>query len=93
MVSIFKWAAVAVLGELPRHGDGALAVCGKAGTRTKATLPCVHAIDLAMLAAAGFGVAFHAKPAVRAAAAQRIECGDLTGLLFLQGFEVSDFAQ
>ncbi|MED5518648.1 MAG: phosphoserine phosphatase SerB, partial [Pseudomonadota bacterium] len=28
--------------------------------------------DLAMLAAAGFGVAFHAKPAVRAAAAQRI---------------------
>ncbi|MEC8674842.1 MAG: phosphoserine phosphatase SerB [Pseudomonadota bacterium] len=49
--------------------------------------------DLAMLAAAGFGVAFHAKPAVRAAAAQRIECGDLTGLLFLQGFEVSDFAQ
>ena len=44
-------AAVAVLGELPRHGDGALAVCGKAGTRTKATLPCVHAIDLAMLAA------------------------------------------
>ena len=49
--------------------------------------------DLAMLAAAGFGVAFHAKPAVRAAAAQRIECGDLTGLLFLQGFELSDFAQ
>lgn len=49
--------------------------------------------DLAMLAAAGFGVAFHAKPAVRAAAAQRIECGDLTGLLFLQGFDVSDFAQ
>ena len=48
---------------------------------------------LAMLAAAGFGVAFHATPAVRAAAAQRIECGDLTGLLFLQGFEVSDFAQ
>ena len=39
------------------------------------------------------GVAFHAKPAVRAAAAQRIRCGDLTGLLFLQGFEVSDFAQ
>ncbi|MEC8847056.1 MAG: phosphoserine phosphatase SerB [Pseudomonadota bacterium] len=49
--------------------------------------------DLAMLAAAGFGVAFHAKPAVRAAAAQRIEYGDLTGRLFLQGFEVSDFAQ
>ena len=49
--------------------------------------------DLAMLAAAGFGVAFYGKPAVRAAAAQRIEYGDLTGLLFLQGFEVSDFAQ
>ena len=30
--------------------------------------------DLAMLAAAGLGVAFQAKPAVRAAAAQRIEC-------------------
>jgi len=49
--------------------------------------------DLAMLAAAGFGVAFYGKPAVRAAAAQRIEYGDLTGLLFLQGFEVSDFAR
>ena len=49
--------------------------------------------DLAMLVAAGFGVAFYAKPMVRAAAAQRIDCGDLTGLLFLQGFEVSDFAQ
>ncbi|MGB1006782.1 MAG: phosphoserine phosphatase SerB, partial [Thalassobaculaceae bacterium] len=36
--------------------------------------------DLAMLAAAGLGVAFKAKPAVRAAAAQRIDHGDLTGL-------------
>lgn len=42
--------------------------------------------DLAMLQAAGLGVAFRAKPAVREAAGFRIEHGDLTGLLYLQGY-------
>ncbi|MEQ8814571.1 MAG: phosphoserine phosphatase SerB [Thalassobaculum sp.] len=46
--------------------------------------------DLAMLQAAGIGVAFRAKPAVREAAGFRIDHGDLSGLLYLQGYRESD---
>ncbi|MFM8800301.1 MAG: HAD hydrolase family protein [Tagaea sp.] len=42
--------------------------------------------DLAMLGAAGMGVAFRAKPVVAAQAKLRIDHGDLTALLFLQGY-------
>ncbi len=42
--------------------------------------------DLAMLGEAGLGVALHAKPAVAAAAHVRIDHGDLTALLYLQGY-------
>ena len=42
--------------------------------------------DLAMLGEAGLGVAFHAKPAVAAAARARVDHGDLTALLFMQGY-------
>ena len=42
--------------------------------------------DLPMLAAAGLGVAFHAHAAGAAAASVRIDHGDLTALLFLQGY-------
>ena len=41
--------------------------------------------DLPMVQAAGLGVAYHAKPVVAAAAAARIEHGDLTALLWAQG--------
>jgi phosphoserine phosphatase len=47
--------------------------------------------DLAMLEAAGLGVAFHAKPKVAAAAHARIDYGDLTALLYAQGFRREDF--
>ncbi|GEO99791.1 phosphoserine phosphatase SerB [Methylobacterium haplocladii] len=47
--------------------------------------------DLAMLGEAGLGVAFRAKPAVAAAAHVRIEHGDLTALLYLQGFSAAEF--
>jgi phosphoserine phosphatase len=47
--------------------------------------------DLAMLEEAGLGVAFRAKPAVAAAAHARIEYGDLTALLYLQGYSAADF--
>jgi len=47
--------------------------------------------DLAMLAAAGLGVAYRAKPAVAAAAHARIEHGDLTALLFAQGLSPEEF--
>ncbi len=42
--------------------------------------------DIPMLQAAGLGVAYHAKPAVAAAAAARIEHCDLTALLYAQGY-------
>lgn len=47
--------------------------------------------DLAMLGEAGLGVALHAKPAVAAAAHARIDHGDLTALLYLQGYARTDF--
>ncbi|WP_375456792.1 phosphoserine phosphatase SerB [uncultured Methylobacterium sp.] len=47
--------------------------------------------DLDMLAEAGLGVAFRAKPAVAAAADARVEHGDLSALLYLQGFTASEF--
>jgi phosphoserine phosphatase len=47
--------------------------------------------DLAMLEAAGLGVAYHAKPAVAAAAQARVDHGDLTALLYAQGFAAHEF--
>ena len=47
--------------------------------------------DIPMLLGAGTGVAYHAKPAVAAAARFTIEHGDLTALLYLQGYRDSDF--
>ena len=47
--------------------------------------------DLDMLTLAGTGVALHAKPAVAAQARIRIDHGDLTALLYLQGYHESDF--
>ena len=42
--------------------------------------------DLPMLAAAGIGMAFHAKPAVASSARWRLDHADLTGLLYAQGY-------
>ena len=47
--------------------------------------------DLDMLKAAGIGVAFHAKPIAASEAAARIDHGDLTSLLYLQGYRQSEF--
>jgi phosphoserine phosphatase len=47
--------------------------------------------DLGMVQAAGLGVAYHAKPAVAAAAAARIDHGDLTALLYAQGYRRDEF--
>jgi phosphoserine phosphatase len=47
--------------------------------------------DLGMLGRAGTGVALHAKPAVQAQCDIRVNHGDLTALLFLQGYARSDF--
>ncbi|MDJ1008228.1 MAG: phosphoserine phosphatase SerB [Paracoccaceae bacterium] len=47
--------------------------------------------DLDMIAEAGLGVALHAKPAIAVAAPVRIDHGDLTALLFLQGYGRDEF--
>jgi phosphoserine phosphatase len=47
--------------------------------------------DLSMIQAAGLGVAYRAKPAVAAAAAMRIDHGDLTALLYAQGYRRDEF--
>ncbi len=47
--------------------------------------------DLGMIQLAGSGVALHAKPAVAAEARMRIDHGDLTALLYIQGYRKSDF--
>ncbi|MEM7211201.1 MAG: phosphoserine phosphatase SerB [Pseudomonadota bacterium] len=48
--------------------------------------------DLGMIGAAGLGVAYHAKPVVAEAADCAINHGDLTALLYLQGFSEGEFS-
>ncbi|RCK51754.1 phosphoserine phosphatase [Thalassospira profundimaris] len=47
--------------------------------------------DLQMISLAGTGVAFHAKPSVQAQARIRINHGDLTALLYVQGYTRDQF--
>jgi phosphoserine phosphatase len=47
--------------------------------------------DLGMLGLAGSGVALHAKPLVAARCEMRVNFGDLSALLFLQGYERDQF--
>ena len=49
--------------------------------------------DIPMVRAAGLGVAYHAKPALAAAADARIEANDLTALLFAQGYGRNDWIE
>ncbi len=60
-------------------------------TRDETLVAGDGANDLDMIREAGLGVAFHAKPAVAAAAAARIDHGDLTALLFAQGYRREEF--
>lgn len=48
--------------------------------------------DLGMLERAGTGVALHAKPSVAAQCEVRINHGDLTALLYVQGYSQDEFA-
>jgi phosphoserine phosphatase len=73
--------------------DALLAI---AGTRSVSPADFIAvgdgANDLGMLQVAGTGVALHAKPVVAAQARFRIDHGDLTALLYLQGYRQSDFS-
>ncbi|MCE9522688.1 MAG: phosphoserine phosphatase SerB [Alphaproteobacteria bacterium] len=46
--------------------------------------------DLAMIGAAGLGIAYRAKPIVAAAARARLDHSDLSAVLYLQGFRETD---
>jgi phosphoserine phosphatase len=47
--------------------------------------------DLAMIEAAGLGVAYRAKPVVAAQADARVDHADLTALLYFQGYAADEF--
>jgi phosphoserine phosphatase len=49
--------------------------------------------DLDMIVEAGLGVAYHAKPKVAEAASARIDHGDLTALLYVQGYRRDEFVE
>ena len=49
--------------------------------------------DVPMIEAAGLGIAFHAKPALREAANACIDHGDLTALLYAQGYRREEFVE
>ncbi len=49
--------------------------------------------DLDMLSAAGLGVAYHARPVVAEVAQARVDHGDLTTLLYFQGYRHSEFVR
>ncbi len=62
------------------------------GVKLAATLAVGDgANDLAMIAVAGMGVAFHAKPIVAAEARFRVDHCDLRALLFAQGYPAAAF--
>ncbi len=64
------------------------------GLRLSATLAVGDgANDLDMLAEAGLGIAFHAKPVVRQAVETRIDHADLRALLFAQGYPADAFVE
>jgi phosphoserine phosphatase len=49
--------------------------------------------DITMIEAAGLGIGFHAKPALREAAGVCIDHGDLTALLYAQGYRREEFVE
>jgi phosphoserine phosphatase len=80
-----------ILGQAAKR-DALLGFCDKLGLTPHAALAVGDgANDLDMLAQAGLGVAFRAKPAVAAAAQARVDHADLTALLYAQGYRRADF--
>jgi phosphoserine phosphatase len=71
-----------------------LALQRELNLRTEETLALGDGFnDVPMLMAAGLGVAYHAKPKVRAAASARLDHADLTAALYVQGYRARDFVR
>ena len=84
------------VGEPVLDRDAKLAVLEELAAARGLRLPATLAVgdganDLAMVMAAGMGVAFHAKPVVAEAARFRVDHADLRALLFAQGYPASVF--
>lgn len=78
-----RGAKLATMQELAAQHGLALADCLAVGD---------GANDLAMIGAAGLGVAFHAKPIVAEGARARVDYCGLRALLFMQGYSAREFA-
>ena len=75
--------------------DAKLAALGRAAAEAGVGADAVLAVgdganDLAMIQAAGMGVAFQAKPAVREAARFQVNHADLRALLYFQGYRAGE---
>jgi phosphoserine phosphatase len=82
-----------ILGKEAKR-EALLRTCAARGISPQQTIAVGDgANDLPMLLAAGTGVAFRAKPLVRAQAQVNIRYGDLTALLYVQGIPKSEWAE
>ncbi len=82
-----------IVGRVAKH-DKLLELAARHAVPMELTLAVGDgANDLDMLKAAGLGVALHAKPSVAAQADARIDHGDLTALLYLQGYAEDEFVR
>ena len=85
--------ALPILGKQAKV-DALHDICARLGiTPAQALAVGDGANDLGMLALAGTGVALHAKPLVAAQCQVRVNHGDLTALLYLQGYAREEFAR
>ncbi|MEI2296499.1 phosphoserine phosphatase SerB [Ensifer sp. MJa1] len=83
--------AMPILGKQAKV-DALLDIAGRLGISTAESMAVGDgANDLGMIQLAGTGVALHAKPVVAEQAKVRIDHGDLTALLYLQGYRKTDF--
>ena len=84
--------ALPILGKQAKVG-ALMDICARSGiTPAQALAVGDGANDLGMLGLAGTGVALHAKPLVAAQCQVRVNHGDLTALLYLQGYAREEFA-
>jgi phosphoserine phosphatase len=88
-------ALAGTVGEPIVTRDTKLALLTRLAAENRLPLAATQAVgdgayDLPMIEAAGLGVAFRAKPAVAARARVRIEHGDLTALLYAQGYRAGE---
>jgi len=83
--------AVPILGKQAKV-DALVDICARLGLSESDVMAVGDgANDLGMLKRAGAGVALHAKPVVAAECDIRINHGDLTALLFIQGYRREEF--